>query len=149
MTLVLMRHGIANEVSQDSLKGLSSKGIIKVKEAANQLYATDLKLDAIWHSPKERAKQTALIIAKNDKHSPSLVEREELVPNAAPEIIYHEINSSRQVICLVSHLPLLDELTSLLLFGHTHDTCLSFGCGTIVTLTPFGERWHIERLIRP
>lgn len=143
MTIVLVRHG---EATQDTVKGLSPKGVLKTKEVASHLH---LKFDQIWHSPKERARQTAELIAATDSHHPPLIIREELLPDYPPEVIYHEINATRGVICLVSHLPLIDALASLLLFGHTHDSCLTFGCSTIVSLTPFGEKWHIQRVLRP
>jgi phosphohistidine phosphatase SixA len=79
--------------------------------------------DCLWHSPKTRAQQTAQIFLNIlGATDTSIEEKPELSPNGDVEQIYQELlNENKNALFVISHLPFLDKLTSLLLSGSNPD----------------------------
>ena len=82
MKLYLVRHGNALAPDQDPESPLSEKGIRETKKMATVLAHFNLELGAVWHSTKQRARQTAEIL-----HVGTPIEKEGLKPNDPVEPI--------------------------------------------------------------
>lgn len=88
-------------------------------EAARGIKTLDVSFDLILTSPYIRAFRTAEILAEVCD-SKKLFETKNLVPEADPKAIIHEINQdfgTLKRVVLVSHEPFLTRLISLLLSG--------------------------------
>ncbi len=120
MLLYLMRHGEASHSSPDQPSSLTPKGISDVARVVEHLIRKKgLKLDAIWHSPKTRAIQTAEIVWKAMENPPlPLEKRSDLSPDGDLEQVHQEIlDHSSGNLLIVSHLPFIPGLAGLLLGG--------------------------------
>jgi phosphohistidine phosphatase len=119
MNLFLFRHAEAEERSstgKDADRVLTRKGREAAKAVAAALSRLE-QVEAIWHSPMERAKETASFAAKEFSKA-SLWETPSLLPEASPNQVLDEI-SHRQPgeVLLVGHQPHLGLLLSLCVTG--------------------------------
>ncbi len=129
MFLYLMRHGEASIPCPIKPSSLTPKGKSDVTRVAEHfIQRKTLKPDAIWHSPKTRAIQTAEIVWKV-MDNPALPTREkELIypPTGIQEQVHREILAyAGGNLLIVSHLPFLPDLAGLLL-GWTGNQSLIF-----------------------
>ena len=63
MRVYLVQHGEANPEEVDPERRLTKKGAEEVRKVARFLGSLNLALDALWHSGKTRAEETAGILA--------------------------------------------------------------------------------------
>jgi phosphohistidine phosphatase SixA len=117
MILYLVRHGEAARPSPDQSPSLTTEGRTQVALVAQKLLHKNLKIEALWHSPLDRAAQTAGILAKILLIPRSRTEvKEELSPEGAVEAVYRAIAGQKaEELLIVSHLPFLDRLVLLML----------------------------------
>ena len=120
MNLFLFRHAEAEERSstgKDADRILTRKGRDAARVVASALSRLD-QIDAIWHSPMARAKETASFAAKEFSKA-SVWETPSLLPDASPGQVLDEI-SHRQPgeVLLVGHQPHLGLLLSLCVAGN-------------------------------
>ena len=111
MELFILRHGDAENASQDSQRQLSDYGRQQVTSQAKQHSQRLATIESVITSPLIRASQTAeLVMSQAAIHcKPQITDC--LLPNAqvaAVEQLLEKNNSQR--ILLVGHLPLLDQL---------------------------------------
>lgn len=124
MRLVLFRHGPAGQRdaarwSDDGKRPLTSKGVVKTREAARGLAKIEKGITLVLTSPLVRAEQTAQILREALGDKARLVTLEDLAPGGSNRaIIAHlaELPASRSV-ALVGHEPGLGKLTALLAMG--------------------------------
>jgi phosphohistidine phosphatase len=120
MLLYLMRHGEASHSSPDQPSSLTPKGKSDVARMVEHLIQKKhIKLDTIWHSPKTRAIQTAEIVWKAlENPALPLEKRSDLSPDGDADQVYRDIlGHVSGNLLVVSHLPFLPDLASLLLEG--------------------------------
>jgi phosphohistidine phosphatase SixA len=78
MRVYLVQHGESKSEEEDPQRRLTGEGVRNVQKVAQFLRPLGLKLAAIWHSDKDRARQTAEILAgavgggSHDRWSPSI-----------------------------------------------------------------------------
>ena len=125
MRLYLIRHGISLPEEKDPEKSLSQEGKEQTQKIAEFLKTKSVKVDAIWHSPKLRAIQTAQIISKSI-FCPEIQERDDLNPLDSVEKFPEEIQSLNKDFMIVGHLPFLQKLASLLLSGSEKNQFISY-----------------------
>lgn len=117
MHLLIMRHGEAGWHSLDHQRELTEAGRQGVATVAGQIAHSSWRPDLIWASPLTRARQTAAIVAEilNCR-----VERHPfLTPDDDPgECLNHLLESSHGTLMVVSHMPLVGSLATLLVDGH-------------------------------
>lgn len=123
MELYIMRHGIAEEVSdtgRDRDRVLTEEGIEKTQESGKALRKLGIEFDVIFSSPYARAWQTAEGMAEElgCKHLLKGLDGlgAESSAGAALDEIKAEVRKSASVL-IVGHEPILSELISLLLSG--------------------------------
>jgi len=121
VNLFLLRHAEAEEESstgRDADRVLTKKGRESARAVASALARLE-QIDAIWHSPMERAKETASFGAKVFPNA-ALRETPSLLPGAAPGDVLEEIADKKPggEVLLVGHQPHLGLLLSLCVTGN-------------------------------
>jgi phosphohistidine phosphatase len=76
----LVQHGQSKSEEEDPQRRLTSQGIDEVQKIADFLRPLGLRLDAVWHSDKARAQQTAELLAPAVSARDRVVQREGLGP---------------------------------------------------------------------
>lgn len=117
MKLLIMRHGEAGWHTQDEQRELTDAGRQQVARVAAQLAESDSRPELIWCSPLVRARQTAAIVA--ERLNCSIEEKLFITPDDDPaRCLDALLASTASPLLLVSHMPLVGVLTSLLTDGH-------------------------------
>ena len=147
MRLYLIRHGISLPEEKDPEKSLSQEGKEQTQKIAEFLKTKSVKVDAIWHSPKLRAIQTAQIISKSI-FCPEIQERNDLNPLDSVEKFPEEIQSLNKDLMIVGHLPFLQKLASLLLSGSETNQFISYNNSGAVCLE-HTDTWKIAWMVTP
>jgi phosphohistidine phosphatase len=120
MEIYLMQHGEAVPEEQDAERPLSPEGIGQIEAAAAAMRRLRLRFDAIIASPKQRARQTAAIVAAGVGFPvKAVIESDLFVPAASPEPALKYLTSfaGSKAVFLAGHLPSLMKLASSLLAG--------------------------------
>jgi phosphohistidine phosphatase len=121
MNLYLLRHGIATVRGtgglRDEERPLTREGIEKMTAAARSFPALIGTIDRILTSPLVRAKETAMIAAKEFRAAKKVHIVNELAPGTSIERIYTLLNEHRTEgnVMLVGHEPDLSMLASALI----------------------------------
>ena len=151
MRLFLMRHGDAVDEHVNPDRPLSELGIVEVKKVAQFLKNAKMEFNAIYHSAKTRAKQSAELIKKILHTSFALQMKEYLSPNSPREDILKDIARDVQErnVLIVGHLPFLSYLVSQLVTGDEHKSLLTMSTGTLVILEKNLEAWSFVAMITP
>jgi phosphohistidine phosphatase len=150
MFLYLVRHGEAKREMEDAARGLTEKGTREVSLVAAHARDRRITVNAIYHSGKKRAMQTAQIFTEHLKPGKGATETEGLAPMDEPEKWVKRIVGTREDIMLVGHLPYLSRLAGLLLCGDKENMHLDFKTGGIACLQRFDDgRWALEWMIMP
>lgn len=147
MKLFLIQHGIALPEEKDPGKSLSPEGKDQTQQAAEFLKEKNIDVDAVWHSPKQRAAQTAQIIVNSILCS-EIQERNDLNPLDSVENFPKEIKSSNKNLMIIGHLPFLQKLASLLLSGSETNQFISFKNSGIISLE-CTDSWRISWMVTP
>ena len=152
MNIYLVQHGKPFSKEEDPKKSLSEKGVEDIKKTAAFLKRTGVtRLDAIFHSGKTRARQTAEILGSVLLPDRAPQEKAGLSPLDGVEIIAEEIEKLHNDAMFVGHLPHLDRLTSYLTTGSISDSVAGFQQGGVVCLKYDQEKkgWMIAWMLVP
>ena len=133
MILYLARHGQAQAPSPDQPSLLTGKGQKDVTKMAYGLKKEGICPTLLWHSPKERAVQTAEIYMQILGIPPGArEEKKKLKPDDEPEEMLEEILGKKaESLMIVGHLPFLDKLAFLLLKEMHQTQALSFSTSSV------------------
>ena len=107
MKVYLVRHG---ESSPDGDKHLSQKGLEEVNSVSKKLLAKKIEVNEIFHSGKERAKETCEILVNTVFKKNNINISGDLLPNSDVLIWGTILNTEDKNFLLVSHLPFLPDL---------------------------------------
>jgi len=113
MKLYLVRHGQALAVEEDPEEGLSFEGEANLYFVGKALRKLMLNFNMIFTSNKQRAIQTAEILAEKVLFDVDSITKSELIkPNSDPKAFIHFLQNHRdkESILVVSHLPFLQFL---------------------------------------
>ena len=147
MKIYLVQHGNQLPEDVDPREGLSDKGRADCEKVASYAANEGLKVSSIFHSVKLRAKQTAEIFAKHLLPEGQPQEKEGLKPM---DDINIWIDKLKDGLMLVSHLPFMQKLSSLLITGNPEKPVIKFQQGGIVCLEQDeNENWTIKFMIPP
>lgn len=165
MYLFLVRHGEAKPIEEDPRSGLTEKGAAAVKRAARFLKnvlnvlenANDSKelkepltIKTIWHSDKDRAVQTASILAETLGMGVRTGKRDGLLPMEDVSIICNWLDTEDdEAVVLVGHLPHLERLAGILLIGDAENEFVHFTPGSILCLQGSGRHWQLKWMVTP
>lgn len=126
MNLYIVRHAIAIPrgtagYDDDSQRPLTDAGRKKMKKIVDGLRQLHIELDAIVSSPYVRARDTAMILAKELNMKDKVSLSDSLIPPGNFESLVNEIREKYDVenLALVGHEPMLSSLVSWLSTGNT------------------------------
>jgi phosphohistidine phosphatase len=150
MKLYLVQHAKAASKDADPERSLTEEGRSDIKKVAVFIKPLNLSVDYLWHSTKTRAIQTAEVLAEVVKINKEKIEREGLAPNDDVTAIKDELVAAQQDTMIVSHMPFVSKLASLLLAGREFTDTVAFRQGGIVALNSSEpNQWQIEWMVTP
>jgi len=115
-----------------------------VEKLAAFLKPLRLSVEAVWHSGKPRAAETAVILAGavvSKAGRADAVQRDGLSPNSSVEAVAKELAIRGEDLMIVGHMPFLGKLASLLVKGSP--------TGEVVAFRKTGNRLPRKRRTRP
>lgn len=148
MSLTLIRHAHAVDLTPDEARPLSDRGREQVRALAKFLRKPDaLVVDEIWHSPLRRAHETAELLAEELKFSGVLRETAGLRPEDDPRAIAKLLMACHRAVAVVGHEPHLSALASLLVTGRAYPAAFAMKKGAALALERADHRcivrWHV------
>jgi phosphohistidine phosphatase len=133
MQLYLVQHGAAKSEAEDPQRRLTVEGEETVNCMADYLGALKLRIDRIEHSEKERARQTAQIMAARLHPAEGTRQVAGMAPNDSIEPGRQRLQNEPCNLMIVGHLPYLSRLLSALLLRVEQDrTLVTFQMGGVV-----------------
>ena len=148
MKLYLMRHGLAKSKHADLQRGLTDRGVREVKHIADHLAKRHVTADVIWHSGKNRARQTAEIVADHITCSDDIVQRDGILPDDPISPIVGTLGAMTEDVMLVGHLPFIDDLAAQLIGQHPTG-CMTSCAGVMCLRRDDAGQWRCEWAIDP
>ena len=149
MKIFLVQHGLSHAEKDDPQKGLTDQAMQDVDKMARFIGQMDHQYEAIFHSGKKRALQTAQILGKHLKHELGVHETDFLGPTDDVDVWLNRILCTDGDPVLVGHLPFLNKLASRLVAQDENKQILFFQNGGMVCLEDtndnenFSVRWAI------
>lgn len=145
----LVRHGEAYSVEEDPARGLNEQGRSDIERVAHALKAKGVAVDAIYHSHKLRAVQTAEIIAKKLAIDDKLKSLPYLDPESNINQLSSFFESLEENAVLVGHMPNLEILTTYILSSGGEELDFAFSPGCVVCLKLTDDGYTLEWFISP
>lgn len=144
MKLFLLRHAEAAPTFPDPDRVLTPHGR-RTAEALGRFLASrgGLPVEAIWHSPYARARETAEIVAAKLGREALLTEIDGITPEDDVEAILPAIFSLQKPCLLVGHNPHLTLLAGHLLTGRELGLPIAFKKGGLLALE--GMHWQVGK----
>lgn len=150
MNIYLIQHAEAKSKEEDPQRPLSETGKKNIREVSTHLAKMNIMIQEIWHSEKLRAKETAKIVAETLHFSEKFIECPGLTPNDAVMKIKQKLQGATKDTAIVSHLPFLGKLASLLLCGREETNIITFKMGGVLCLhTDDLQNWSVEWMLVP
>ena len=152
MQIYLVQHGESQPEEIDPERRLTENGARAVQRVADFLRTSGgLHVDAIWHSGKARAQQTAELLGPATRAGEgALMQHDGLAPKDAVEPIKRELEQGNSNAMIVGHLPFLGRLAALLLTGNSDNEVVAFQLSCVVNLNrDDAGRWKLEWMIVP
>lgn len=117
MHLIVMRHGEAGWHTIDQERELTEAGRTAVATVAADIAESPWRPEAVWCSPLVRARQTAAIMS--EIINCPVIEKDFITPDDDPGRCLDELlETSVSPLMLVSHMPFVGALSTLLVDGH-------------------------------
>jgi len=150
MKLYLVQHAKAASKEADPQRPLTEEGRRDIQKVAIFIKPLDLSVDYLWHSGKNRAQQTAEILANVVEVRKEMAAHDGLAPNDDVTALKDELISGCQDTMIVGHLPFLSKLTSLLLTNSESSNTVAFKNGGILCLDYSDDnQWQLDWMIIP
>lgn len=113
--LYIVQHGQASSKLENPLRPLTEQGIYDVKQLAKELHARSIEPAHIFHSGKERAHQTADLIAEALGSTDRVKQMDGLAPNDDATAFASYIKPYADDVLIASHMPFVNALCDALL----------------------------------
>ena len=136
--LILVHHGDAVGPEIDPMRPLSSSGRAATDRLAALAAGRGVKPDAVWHSGKLRARQTAEAFWKACNPFAPITAERGLLPDDPPMWIRDRLVGDTRSVLIAGHMPYLPRLLALLT-GSSHT--VSFPLHGCVVLEQDAEMW--------
>lgn len=150
MALYLVQHGKSHSKEEDPERSLTYEGQAEVEQMAQIAQESGVKVNAVKHSGKKRAQQTAEIMAAALMPDGQIEQQDGLGPTDDVRQIAKMLKSEDNMM-LVGHLPFMEKLTAYLCTGAAEKTVLKFQNGGIMCLEkePEEASWYIKWALVP
>lgn len=150
MQLYLVQHGAAKSEAEDPQRPLTAEGTKTVERMAEHLSALKLRIVRIEHSDKERARQTAEIIAAHLRPAEGTRQVTGMAPNDEVGPVLKRLQNESKSLMMVGHLPYLSRLVSVLLGVQQDRAVVTFQMGGVVHLERHDDReWRLRWILVP
>ncbi len=149
MKVYLVQHGINHPENEDPQKGLTDQAMLDVDKMGAFIGQMNQQYEAVFHSDKKRARQTAQILGKHLKHTLGVHETDCLGPTDDIDVWLNRILCSDGDPVLVGHLPFLDKLASRLITGDENKQIVSFKNASIACLEGDDDSFSVKWVITP
>jgi phosphohistidine phosphatase len=140
--LFLLHHADAVDALTDSQRPLSRAGRAHAEQLAVRARARGVKPDAIWHSGKLRARQTAEPLWRACNPLAEFAAVRGLQPDDPPRWIKDIIDQDPRHIVLAGHMPHLARLYRSLVGDESDQARIEFPQHGLVALERRGELWR-------
>ena len=110
----LVHHADAVSPDVDAQRPLSERGRTHVERLAADAARRGVKPEAVWHSGKLRARQTAEALWRACNPLAEFSATRGLQPNDAPEFVRDQLTGETRDVMLVGHMPNLERVHNLL-----------------------------------
>lgn len=148
LKVILVRHGESTSTVDNPERPLAITGRQHAEQMASWLHGCGYEVEKIVHSSKLRARQTAKIFGNRlGIHAAHVREIGGVKPHDAPEPIAELLEAERQPLLIVSHLPFLNRLASLMLTSDPHRLQFQFSDAGALILTRVSGGWRIEAVV--
>ena len=134
MKLYLMRHGEASASNESSEQELTDDGRAGIERLATHLLGETLLLAHVYHSGKKRAQQTSEIMAGLISPGLPVNVLNNIKPGDEPALLLPVMDLWTEDSLVVSHLPFVPRLMSLLTKTDKHLELINYEPGTIICL---------------
>ncbi len=150
MTLYLVQHGKSLPAEDGPDPGLSPEGRGTVHRIAEVAKAYGIRVDAIFHSGKKRAEETADIFVGHLSPAGGSRQQSGLKPMDDVARLAGLLDPN-DFLMLVGHLPFMSRLAGWLVTGNADQPVFAFQNGGIVCLDrkPDADRWIIKWSLSP
>ncbi len=142
--LYLVHHADAVDAGVDPQRPLSTAGRAHALRLASDLAGRGVRPEAIWHSGKLRARQTADAFRAACNPMAQFAAIRGLQPSDPPGWIRDRVAGDPREIMLVGHFPSLPRILHLLVSGSDDGGADEYPQHGVVALLPAGSRWHVE-----
>jgi phosphohistidine phosphatase len=151
LKLYLVQHGDAKTKEESPDRPLTDKGRdASEKTACFAAEQAQISVNAVLHSGKTRARDTAEIMAAYLCPTKGILEEKDLLPNDDPQEWASRLSEEKEDIMLVGHLPHLSKLASLLLAGSDEKSSIDFKNSGIVCLQrDDSSNWLLSWTVTP
>jgi phosphohistidine phosphatase len=148
--IYLVRHADAVSDEDNPVRPLSARGREQVARVCGILRKRPgFKPREIWHSPLERSRETAELLAKGLQLDAEIVLTPGLTPDDDPAKIAAVLETEAGDIAIVGHEPHLGVLSSLMVHGPDRAAAyFHFPKAAVLALSPDGRRWRPEWLVK-
>lgn len=150
MKLYLVQHGKAMSKDEDPDRPLTEAGSSELERVAAFLERRGIEVDAILHSDKLRAEQTAKIMASKLEPRNGADFRDGL--HAKDDVAAcrdNLIGSLANDTMIVGHQPFMGKLTGLLTTGSEENLPVDFQKGCVVCVQQSEDAYQVEWMITP
>lgn len=149
MKIYLLRHG-EYAILPNQIDSLTEKGRMELSHLAKFLDHLNINVSTVFHSGRNRARQTAEIVAQA-MHCQDIREYQGLNPlDDVSPLVVDLFNIGEENLLIVSHLPFLSRLVSRLVLNAESLDIVNFNPGTLVALEKLDHsRFVIEWVINP
>ncbi|OHD68249.1 MAG: phosphohistidine phosphatase SixA [Spirochaetes bacterium RBG_16_49_21] len=150
MALYLVQHGKSHPGEIDPERGLTDQGREEVAHIARAAKESGIKINAIIHSGKKRARETAEILAAELGPQMRLDESSGMDPNDDVVAFSARLDAGKNSL-YVGHLPFMERLASYLITGSSVRPVFKFQNGGILCLDlhPQSGTWVITGALVP
>ena len=150
MALYLVQHGKSHSKEEDPERSLTYEGQAEAEQMAQIAQESGVKLNAIKHSGKKRAEQTAEIMGKALLQDGQVEQQDGLGATDDVTKIAKSLKSEDNLM-LVGHLPFMEKMAAYLCVGDSDQTVIKFQNSGIVCLDkdPDETSWFIKWALVP
>ncbi len=153
MALYIVRHAKAVQGYPDELRELLPEGTAQAERVGRRLADAGVTVPRIHHSGLVRARQTAEILAGALGSGIEVEERAGMAPESEPRTIAAWLDAEERAagnVMVVSHMPFVDRLVSLLLTGDDAANLVDYKLCAVAKLTPReGHGYRLSWLVTP
>ena len=145
MPVYLSQHGKSASKDVDPQRGLTAEGRAEVTRVAETLQGAGVAVDAIWHSGKARAAQTAEIFAAALTPAGGVGSRDGIEP-LDDVVAFAGTLAKDDDAMYVGHLPFMERIVAYLVTADADRPVVRFQNGGVVCLDwdAEAERWVIQ-----